>query len=62
MTTVVISDIDGNELEKLELAVGDVLPYVNLIKAFGYLGSDADEYEFSTAQVLDGNYVYVDVK
>jgi hypothetical protein len=62
MITLVISDTDGNEIETLEFTSSEVLPFVNLIKEFGYLGENAEEYLFKQAQVLSEKYVYVDLE
>jgi hypothetical protein len=62
MITVCISDADGNEFETLEMNVVDVLPYINLIKEFGYMSDSSDEFVFDGALMLEGQYLCLGVK
>ena len=63
MITICIADSNGKELEVFELEVSDVLPYITLIKEFGYLSNDnSDEYVFDSAKMLSGKYLALDVK
>ena len=62
MITLVISDVDGKELESNKLAVVDVLPYIKLLETYGYLSDDGDEYKFNRAYVMSESLVYIDVE
>lgn len=62
MITVVISDMDGNELSRDKFGVADVQPFVKLVETFGFLSDNGDEYKFNRAYVMSESLVYIDVE
>ena len=47
----IVISCDGDELEKFRIPTAEIKEYVALVKTYGYLSLDGDEYVFHHAHV-----------